>query len=189
MTPVRAAGDAYDRAFGALNRHVYACERCAWLGDGCVQREVLINAFNAARAGWVRARQLTVGFRARVRFHAVHGGGVVGAHWTGAYRAACAEVHAIEAGWRCTWETDDVGLEDHDEWCLRTQAAARLGRRISSCEHETYVCVLRDTDGTPLASLCAIIDPSDDYRRVVEAELALEAMDRASEAATSAAAV
>jgi hypothetical protein len=37
-------------------------------------------------------------------------------------------------------------------------------------------CVLKDGDGNVLASLCGITDPDSNYRRVVEAELASEAL-------------
>jgi hypothetical protein len=44
--------------------------------------------------------------------------------------------------------------------------------------HEVFACVLRDADGATLESLWSIFDPDDDYMRVVQAELACEAMFR-----------
>jgi hypothetical protein len=109
-------------------------------------------------------------FRDAVRFFSAHAGGVVGHCWEGALHLANAEQHAFCADWTFTWEHDDApDLGDHTEWCAR---AAR-GR---ACSHEVLVCVLRDADGTVLASLGGVIDASRDYARVVEAELADEAL-------------
>lgn len=88
-------------------------------------------------------------------------------------RAACAlslaraEAIAEERGWTAEWFHDEDGdLGDHDFWC----------RKDCGKSHEIKVCLLRDEDGKVLASLCGIIDADRDYRRVVEAELADEAL-------------
>lgn len=41
---------------------------------------------------------------------------------------------------------------------------------------EAYGCVVRDPEGNIRASLWAIFDPTPQYRRVVEAELAMQAL-------------
>ena len=43
-------------------------------------------------------------------------------------------------------------------------------------EHEVLGCVLRDADGNVLASLWGVSDPDSAYQRVVEAEIAAEAI-------------
>lgn len=80
----------------------------------------------------------------------------------GAKALAEAEAEAKERGWTFEWEHDpepyekgDAEIEDPDEV---------LG------------CVLKDEDGKVLASLWGIGDPDHNYRRVVEAELAQEAL-------------
>jgi len=44
-------------------------------------------------------------------------------------------------------------------------------------DHECLCCSIRDLSGIYLASLCGIVDADSDYQRVIEAELALEAID------------
>lgn len=84
----------------------------------------------------------------------------------GALRVARAEVAARERGLVCRWEPDEgFDWSDHDEWC----------RKNCGQEHEVYYCVM-EGDGSCLASLSGIIDPSREYRRVVEAELASEVL-------------
>lgn len=90
-------------------------------------------------------------------------------------RAACAlslakaEAYAEAAGWSFRWEYDAHGhmcMRDHDEWC-------REGCRK---EHEIEGCSVVDGRGEELASCWGIIDACRDYRRVMQAELASEAM-------------
>lgn len=102
------------------------------------------------------------------------------------------------------WEDDsyDSDLGDHEYWCStarRLQAGYNSnGEEIShhysrygeQCEHDVESCMLvklaTDEDNyrdrhegytDVLASLGGIIDADRDYRRVIEAELALEALD------------
>lgn len=94
---------------------------------------------------------------------------------------ARAEAHAAELGWVAEWSPDEEGeLGDHGEWC--DEAA-----RGDDHSHEILSCVLRDSAGSVLASLGGIIDPERSYGRVVEAELAEEAMAHAAEEAKRAA--
>ena len=86
-------------------------------------------------------------------------------------RAVCAaslaraEEHAEAAGLTFEWLWDaDADLSWMDE-----AEAAR--------EHEVLGCIVRGPDGEHLASLWGIVDADAGYRRVVEAELAAEALD------------
>ena len=85
----------------------------------------------------------------------------------GAKLLAHAEKEAERRGWRVEWEDEispDLSWMDDDE-------------RAES--HEVLTAVLRDENGGVLASLGNITEPDRNYGRVVEAELALEALDRA----------
>ncbi len=79
----------------------------------------------------------------------------------GAKTLAHAESEASERGWRTEW------LEDEESWSLR---------RETPDVQEWYVALLRDENGKVISSLGAIGDPDRNYRRVVEAELAFEAL-------------
>lgn len=85
---------------------------------------------------------------------------------------AHAEQTATNMGWRFEWDYDtdnyERSLGDHEYWCKDAKNGIEH-------EHEILWCQCQDKDGDVLASLGAIIDPSTSYRRVVEAELALEA--------------
>ena len=85
--------------------------------------------------------------------------------WRGAYQLADAERHARTMEWSYRWEPDlepidyITGSDGNDD----EQPDELLG------------CVLVNSRGEVLGSLWGIGDPSAAYRRVVEAELALEA--------------
>lgn len=107
------------------------------------------------------------------RFFRSQAVGSVGENALSALHLVRAEAYASDAGWTFTWDDDHdpVGaLGDHAYWCADYRARRKCGG------HEVLCCVLRDREGTPLASLGAIIDPSAEYSRVIEAELALEAL-------------
>lgn len=88
----------------------------------------------------------------------------------GALELARAEAAAANNGWRVVWSQDeDPDLGDHAYWC----ADERAGRQH---DHDVECADLQDDTGHTLATLCGIIDADRDYRRVVEAELALEAL-------------
>jgi hypothetical protein len=71
---------------------------------------------------------------------------------------AKAEQDAERMGWTASWEWDDM------PWDGDVPAP-----------HEVLGCVLKNDRGEVLASLWGIGDPDKNYRRVIEAELALEA--------------
>jgi hypothetical protein len=73
----------------------------------------------------------------------------------GAKSLAQAEAYAAEQGWIYEWTPDQPGFEEEGT--------------------NAEVCTLYGIDGIALASLCGISGATDNYRRVVEAELALEA--------------
>ena len=82
---------------------------------------------------------------------------------------ARAEQYASDMDWGFCWEYDADGCIGCD--CENEDCACSSG-----ANHETFVCVVRDLDGKVLASCGSICSPSNDYTRVMEAELALEAM-------------
>ena len=83
---------------------------------------------------------------------------------------ARAEAYAYEQEWTYTWEDDSCIGGD----CGKTATCSHPC--CQGTKHECKWCVLEDADGKQLASLGSICEPSREYRRVVEAELALEAM-------------
>lgn len=79
-----------------------------------------------------------------------------------ALECATAEQFAKERGWAFSWEKDDQPYE--------------MGDAEETPPSEVLGCVLKDSSGEVLASLWQIGDPTRAYRRVVEAELASEAI-------------
>lgn len=73
-----------------------------------------------------------------------------------------AEAEASSLGWYIEWEYDDMPWESDDDYV----------------PEEVLGAVLRDEDGNVLASLWGIADPDRAYKRVIEAELALESLDK-----------
>jgi hypothetical protein len=109
-------------------------------------------------------------FIAAYRFFKEHAGCIVGQRALGAYALAKAERYATLVGYEIVWEYDgDADLGDHEVWCSNAARGRCKG-------HECLSAVLRDVCGELRASLCNIIEPDANYRRVIEAELALEAM-------------
>jgi hypothetical protein len=82
--------------------------------------------------------------------------------WRGAETLAEAEAWAKDVGYTFTWRDDWDG--DHSDY--------ESGSGPESCEMVT----LYDQDDNVIGSLGCIDDATEDYRRVVEAELAYEAM-------------
>ncbi len=120
-----------------------------------------------------------------IAFFRGHAGGIVGQRMETALHLARAERIASENDWTYTWEfsqdfTDSLG--DHEYWCADAKRAKREGKR-PACEHEILDVLLRDASGTVLASLGGCIDVSRAYARVVEAELACEALAEMSDRA------
>lgn len=88
------------------------------------------------------------------RFFREHAGWLVGFSAVGAVALARAEQAARERGWACYWEWDEAPADPEFP----------VG------------CVLRDDHGRVLGSLWGIEDNAPPwYRRVIEAELALDA--------------
>lgn len=75
---------------------------------------------------------------------------------------ARAEKFAQDSGWEVEWEYD--------------QEEYQMGDAETEPPSEVLVAILRDADRNVIGSLGGIGDPSREYRRVVEAELASEAM-------------
>lgn len=95
-------------------------------------------------------------------FFKKHAGGRQGHNAADCLALARAEAAAEALGWDSEWENDDLPWESDDDY----EPSEVLG------------CVLKDADGEVLESLWAIADPTREYARVVEAELALEALSR-----------
>lgn len=83
---------------------------------------------------------------------------------------AKAEAYAYEHDWTYEWGEDScIGAD-----CGNTETCDH-----PCCQGTEHVCLcltLRDAEGNHLESLGSICEPSDEYKRVVRAELALEAM-------------
>jgi len=110
--------------------------------------------------------------RKAFQFFFQHAGWVDGRRAIGAWSLARAERQAARAGWRAVWVAD----EDHDRGPQDWGAGKSEIERWAASAHECYGCVLQDETGTTLGSLWGIWDPDSDYRRVVAAELAAEAL-------------
>lgn len=90
--------------------------------------------------------------------------------WLNARALADAEMRAVELGWRFTWEEDPEGYDPGD-W------------PEDDVPEEVLTCYLRDEDGEVLESLggngmTGKLVQDQRFGRVVEAELALQALDR-----------
>lgn len=85
----------------------------------------------------------------------------------GARELARAERYAKDAGWHAEWTHDPTW--NGETLCSHVGAEKCTPREVLDC-------VLYDARGVTIASLGAIGDPSRDYARVVEAELASEAL-------------
>lgn len=86
----------------------------------------------------------------------------------GARRLAKAEREAREAGLRFVWETDTDG-------CIGCTCESNGCKCFTEEPHECLVCLAYDAEGTLAGSMGGVCEPTQAYRRVVEAELALEA--------------
>lgn len=86
---------------------------------------------------------------------------------------ALAETIAERLGWSYEWAYEEIGaddmLGDHAYWCDKEQ-------RGESHDHDVLYCILKGADGNMLESLGGIIDPDRNYGRVIDAELASEAL-------------
>lgn len=98
-----------------------------------------------------------------VAFFRKHAGSVIGREEENARALAHAEQEATARGWNVEWSHDPEGWDS-------------LGDIDPETVKEVLSAVLRDENGGVLASLGSIVDPDRAYGRVVEAELALEAL-------------
>jgi hypothetical protein len=99
------------------------------------------------------------------RFFRDHAGYVVGRSAEYALQLARAEQYAQDHGWDFDWIPDP---EPDLSWCDTC-----IDRPHA---HEIEGCILNSPEDSHLASLWGITDADQNYRRVIEAELALEAM-------------
>lgn len=88
----------------------------------------------------------------------------------GAKHLAQAETYAREQGWECSWEYEQERAIDV------FGPPDPVNGPFYDPDAEFLCCLLRDENGKVLESLGMIENPSREYRRVVEAELAWEAM-------------
>jgi hypothetical protein len=87
-----------------------------------------------------------------------------------ALRLAEAERDAQLMGWNIEWEWDEAG-------CLGCECGSNACNCFTRKPHETWYATLKDGAGRILTSFGGICEPWPDYRRVVAAELALEAFE------------
>jgi hypothetical protein len=111
--------------------------------------------------------------RSDFRFFHANMGGIVGQRAIGAASLARAEAYAEAMGWTCEWQWDDCSAYDH---CADWGCECCKNEHTTQIDHQHEVCLLRNADGEVLAVLGGIIDADRDYRRLIEAELASEAM-------------
>jgi hypothetical protein len=98
------------------------------------------------------------------RFFFANAGYIVGHRAECALNLARAQQHARENDWSADWVEDD---------CADLSWMSAEEQRQP---HEVLGCILRDPAGHVLGSLWGITDPDRSYMRVVEAELASEAL-------------
>jgi hypothetical protein len=104
--------------------------------------------------------------RKNFEFFFKHAGYIVGERAKGALNLARAEQYAEERGWSFDWTWDDNA---DSSW---------MDEKERERDHEALGCILRDENGEVIESLWGIFDPDENYRRVVQAELASQAMYR-----------
>jgi hypothetical protein len=133
--------------------------------------------------------------RRAFRFFQEHAGYIVGEHAKCAAQLARAEAEGERRGLSVAWDVDDAAdLGDHELWCsgYRADLARKAGQPVDSgrtyggyptCPgHYAEYAKVVAPDGTDaigdicLPSLGGILDADDTYRRVVAAELMLEAL-------------
>lgn len=85
-----------------------------------------------------------------------------------AFALAKAEADAQLLGYVWEWVPDAEG-------CIGCDCEDKRCKCSTGKPHEVLGCILKDNRGSVLGSLWGICQPDNDYRRVVEAELALEA--------------
>ena len=86
-----------------------------------------------------------------------------------ARQLAKAERDAAALGFTFEWDYDQEG-------CIGCSCDSPDCKCSTGEDHECLSCLCRNADGEVVASLSSICEPSREYRRVVEAELAEEAL-------------
>ncbi len=99
------------------------------------------------------------------QFFRANAGSCVGYNAVGAASLARAEAAAQRMGWQYRWEADELPYE--------------MGDAETIMPSEVLGCVLTDERGEVLESLWGIGDPDRNYMRLVQAELASEALSSA----------
>ena len=89
-------------------------------------------------------------------------------HIESAKRYAKTEQSILERGLTFEWYDDPDG-------CIGCDCGSSDCDCASKRRHTCLVCVARDTEDQVVASLGSICEPSREYRRVIQAELAMEA--------------
>jgi phage/plasmid-like protein (TIGR03299 family) len=136
---------------------------------------------------------MNAALRKAFQFFLKHAGYIVGQRAAGALSLARAEQWATDNDLEYVWSDDpDTDLGDHELWCANARRRQRKysippetrRKLVFCCEHYGYQCLLvrpcpdHGTDckhAEVLAALGGILDPDNNYRRIVEAELALDA--------------
>jgi hypothetical protein len=118
----------------------------------------------------------------RYVFFKNNAGYIVGQKAQCALALARSEIWLEANEYTCIWDYDyDADLGDHEYWCSKAIEESYLERTEGLRHyhsHECFWCQLWDKHGHMLASLGSIIDPSTEYMRVIQAELALEAYEQ-----------
>lgn len=114
----------------------------------------------------------------RYRFFHRNAGYVVGRRAASALALAKAELLLEQYDLHVAWDIDEFADDSFvDTW----EPAAKKAWR--SREHYAWVAMCKNPYGAVLACTSGIFDPDEDYRRVVAAELALEAYPKIATAA------
>lgn len=117
--------------------------------------------------------------RAAYDFFRAHAGGIVGETARNALALARAEHDARIAGLCFMWDWDnDVDYSFVETWPTADQKRWNRDVHVAEMVRVAQPCGCCGTVGETLASLCGIVDADASYRRVIEAELALEALAR-----------
>ncbi len=119
------------------------------------------------------------------KFFRDNAGYIVGERAMSAISLARAEKYSQAREWYVVWEFEDYSddhLGDHSYWCTKERSYEALSEydmheaMAFEHTHDVTYAVLKDTNYEPLSSLGGIIDPGTNYARVIEAELASEAI-------------
>lgn len=111
----------------------------------------------------------------RYLFFKEHGGQLVGRQAEMALRSARAEkwLEEHEDEYTVVWDFEEYPSGGPRDWGWDDKAIEAWDKDDHICEY----CRIEDADGNILDSLGDIWDASDEYRRVVAAEMAYEVMD------------